>query len=339
MQYAGRGQRVYPLRAATLLPGRPSLPGRAATARYGANLRDSRRCGGPNARVEKVPDDRDNLQPDDAPLLIVEDDPHYARALVDLAHDHGFKVLVAARGAEGLELVRKFRPGGSLAGHFLPDMLGWTVLSQLKQDPATRHIPVQIITLDEDRQDGLSRGAFGFLTKPATTEGLQAALSRIKEYAAPRRKRLLVVEDACRRAVEHNGVRPDRSLERSQGGLGIGLTLVRRLVEMHGGIVEVHSAGINQGSEFIVRLPVLAESAMSALTQEPTDIASQPATTRRVLVVDDNHDSAESLALLRQLTGYEVKMAHDGLEAVEASVKPPAPGGAARYRYAEFERL
>jgi CheY-like chemotaxis protein len=78
---------------------------------------------------------------------------------------------------------------------FLPDMLGWTVLSQLKQDPATRHIPVQMITLEEDRQHGLARGAFAFLTKPATTEGLNAALSRIKDYAQQRRKRLLVIED------------------------------------------------------------------------------------------------------------------------------------------------
>ncbi len=78
---------------------------------------------------------------------------------------------------------------------FLPDMLGWTVLSQLKQNPQTRHIPVQIVTLDEDRQHGLARGAFSFLTKPTTTEGLEAALARIKDYAKPRRKRLLVVED------------------------------------------------------------------------------------------------------------------------------------------------
>jgi CheY-like chemotaxis protein len=74
-------------------------------------------------------------------------------------------------------------------------MLGWTVLNHLKQDPATRHIPVQMLTLDEDRQHGLTRGAFSFVTKPTTTEGLEAALARIKEYAAPRRKRLLVVED------------------------------------------------------------------------------------------------------------------------------------------------
>src|SRR6185436_5946084 len=64
-----------------------------------------------------------------------------------------------------------------------------------KQNPLTRHIPVQIITLDEDRQHALARGAFSFVTKPTTTEGVDAALSRIKEYAAPRRKRLLVVED------------------------------------------------------------------------------------------------------------------------------------------------
>jgi CheY-like chemotaxis protein len=78
---------------------------------------------------------------------------------------------------------------------FLPDMLGWAVLSQLKQDPETRHIPVQIVSLDEDRQHGLARGAFAFITKPTTKEGLAAAVSRIKAYAEPRRKRLLVVED------------------------------------------------------------------------------------------------------------------------------------------------
>jgi len=78
---------------------------------------------------------------------------------------------------------------------FLPDMLGWTVLSQLKHNPLTRHIPVQIITLDEDRQHALARGAFSFVNKPTTTEGVSAALSEIKEYAKPRRKRLLIVED------------------------------------------------------------------------------------------------------------------------------------------------
>jgi HAMP domain-containing protein/CheY-like chemotaxis protein/signal transduction histidine kinase len=145
--------------------------------------------------AEQVPDDRENLQPDDAILLIVEDDPHYARVLCDLSHDKGFKVLVAARGSEALALAREFRPSAVSLDVFLPDMLGWTVLNHLKQDPATRHIPVQILTMDEDRQHGLSRGAFAFVTKPTTREGLDSAFARIKEYSAPRLKRLLVVED------------------------------------------------------------------------------------------------------------------------------------------------
>jgi CheY-like chemotaxis protein len=74
-------------------------------------------------------------------------------------------------------------------------MLGWTVLNQLKQNPLTRHIPVQIVTLDEDRQHALARGAFSFVTKPTTTEGVDEALSRIKEYSQAPRRRLLVVED------------------------------------------------------------------------------------------------------------------------------------------------
>jgi len=137
-------------------------------------------------------------------LLVVEDDPHYARILSDLARDRGFKVVVAMRGADALTLARRYQPAAVSLDVFLPDMLGWTVLSHLKRDPAARHIPVQIVTLDEDRQHGLTRGAFSFLTKPATTEGLEAAISRIKEFATPRRKQLLVVEDdeAERHSIE-----------------------------------------------------------------------------------------------------------------------------------------
>ncbi|HUH84340.1 MAG TPA: response regulator, partial [Stellaceae bacterium] len=147
------------------------------------------------AEPEAVPDDRETVQPGDAVLLIVEDDPHYARIMADLAHDSGLKVLIAMRGADALALAREYQPSAVSLDVFLPDMLGWTVLSQLKQDPATRHIPVQILTLDEDRQHGLARGAFSFITKPTTTEGLQQALARIREYTETRRKRLLVVED------------------------------------------------------------------------------------------------------------------------------------------------
>jgi CheY-like chemotaxis protein len=150
-----------------------------------------------DATPEKIPDDRAEILPGDETLLVVEDDPHYARVLVDLAHDSGFKVLVAARGDDALDLARDFRPTAISLDVFLPDMLGWTVLSQLKRDPNLRHIPVQVITLDENRQDALSRGAYSFITKPATTDGIERALHRIKEYAAPRKRRLLVVEDSA----------------------------------------------------------------------------------------------------------------------------------------------
>jgi HAMP domain-containing protein/CheY-like chemotaxis protein/signal transduction histidine kinase len=149
----------------------------------------------PERAAEHIPDDRLDIVPGDSILLIVEDDPHYARVIMDLARDRGFKVLVAMRGVDALDLAKQFQPSAVSLDVFLPDMLGWTVLSQLKQNPLTRHIPVQIITLDEDRQHALARGAFSFVTKPTTTEGVEAAIARIKEYAKPRRKRLLVVED------------------------------------------------------------------------------------------------------------------------------------------------
>jgi HAMP domain-containing protein/CheY-like chemotaxis protein/signal transduction histidine kinase len=145
--------------------------------------------------VEQIPDDRLEIQPGDAILLVVEDDPHYARILLDLARDKGFKVLLAMRGDDALDLAKQYQPTAVSLDVFLPDMLGWNVLSQLKQNPLTRHIPVQIVTLDEDRQHGLARGAFSFVTKPTTREGISEALTKIKDFSQPRRRRLLVVED------------------------------------------------------------------------------------------------------------------------------------------------
>ncbi len=148
--------------------------------------------------TEHIPDDRDHLSPDDAILLIVEDDPHYARILCDLAHDKGFKVLLAMRGAEALTLARTFHPTAVSLDVFLPDMLGWTVLNHLKQDTATRHIPVQMLTLDEDRQHGLARGAFAFVTKPISADEIGSALNRMKDFAAQKSRKLLIVEDDAR---------------------------------------------------------------------------------------------------------------------------------------------
>ena len=108
----------------------------------------------------------------------------------------------------------------------------------------------------------------------------------------------------------------DHTLERSEGGLGIGLTLVQRLVEMHGGTVEARSDGPGQGSEFIVRLPVALEAELSPTAAGQTSPAP---VARRILVVDDNRDAADSLGMLLRMIGNEVHTAYDGLEAVGAA--------------------
>jgi PAS domain S-box-containing protein len=110
----------------------------------------------------------------------------------------------------------------------------------------------------------------------------------------------------------------DRSLDRSQGGLGIGLALVQRLVEMHGGTVAVSSA-LGQGSEFVVRLPVVSPPRPRA--SSPTAETPQPiATSLRVLVVDDNVDTVTTLALLAKESGYDVRTAYDGSTVLEAAL-------------------
>ncbi|HMM74837.1 MAG TPA: ATP-binding protein [Gammaproteobacteria bacterium] len=113
----------------------------------------------------------------------------------------------------------------------------------------------------------------------------------------------------------------ETSLERSRDGLGLGLTLVKRLVELHDGTVEARSAGLGRGSEFLVRLPMLAGALSPPLNDSSRE--GLAAARRRILVVDDNRDAADSLALLLNLSGHDVHTAHDGLEAVASAAKLP----------------
>ena len=115
----------------------------------------------------------------------------------------------------------RYKPTAITLDVFLPDMLGWTVLNQLKRDPATRHIPVQILTVEEERQYGLERGAFSFINKPLTTDGLEQALrSASSSFTEPRVRELLVVEDdpaeqmSIRELIGHDDV------EITTGGTG-----------------------------------------------------------------------------------------------------------------------
>jgi PAS domain S-box-containing protein len=114
-------------------------------------------------------------------------------------------------------------------------------------------------------------------------------------------------------------VQVDHAATRSQGGLGIGLTLVKNLVEMHHGTVEAHSAGLGRGSEFVIRLPLMPQEERKRVEKDCGEAPHEPTRSsgHRLLVVDDNVDAADSLAMLLRLQGHEVRVAHDGLAALE----------------------
>jgi len=155
------------------------------------------------AKLEPIADDRELVTVGDPVVLIVEDDPHFAGVLLDLAREHGLKGVVSTQGAHARALAHQFKPLAIMLDIFLPDMLGWTVLNHLKQDPSTRHIPVQIISVEEERLQGLGHGAFSYLIKPATTDELKKAFDRVMRYAQSRQRRLLIVED---NAIERESI-------------------------------------------------------------------------------------------------------------------------------------
>ncbi|HLU68655.1 MAG TPA: response regulator [Kofleriaceae bacterium] len=142
-----------------------------------------------------IPDDRAAIQPGDRVLLVIEDDVAFAAVLRDMAREHGFRVVVAAGGAAGLELARQLRPHAITLDLRLPDVDGWVVLDQLKHGLETRHIPVHIISARREQRRGLEHGAIAFLEKPVKQEELRTALDDIQGFLDRQVRRLLVVED------------------------------------------------------------------------------------------------------------------------------------------------
>ncbi|RYE79920.1 MAG: response regulator, partial [Myxococcales bacterium] len=129
-------------------------------------------------------------------LLIIDDDPIFARILVDLAHENDFKAVVALRGDTGLTLARDLRPDAITLDLRLPVVDGWAILDRLKHDPRTRHIPVHVISAVEDgKQRGLRLGAIAYLQKPIERSALASALTNVRGFIERRVKNLLVVED------------------------------------------------------------------------------------------------------------------------------------------------
>jgi CheY-like chemotaxis protein/HAMP domain-containing protein len=145
--------------------------------------------------TRSVPDDYESLEPGDRVLLVIEDDLTFAATLLELGRQSAFKGVVATSGLQALELARAVKPDAITLDLRLPDIDGWVLLDRLKHDPATRHIPVHVISgLDEERRS-LQYGALGFSQKPVTVEQIQAGLSGIHDFVEKRVKNLLVVED------------------------------------------------------------------------------------------------------------------------------------------------
>jgi CheY-like chemotaxis protein/signal transduction histidine kinase/HAMP domain-containing protein len=175
-------------------PGAPYSPSPrpVATAAPVATV-TSAAAGSPKA--SPVGDDPAGVTSGEGVVLIIEDDARFARILADTARRRGFKGVVAADGATGLGLARDLAPIGIILDVGLPGMDGWAVMDRLKEDGATRHIPVHFISATEGRPRGLGMGAVGYLTKPVTREQIEAALDRIGHFSSQEPRRLLVVDD------------------------------------------------------------------------------------------------------------------------------------------------
>jgi CheY-like chemotaxis protein len=142
-----------------------------------------------------IPDDRNDLHKSDKVLLIIEDDPIFARVVYQHAHKRDFKCLIAGDGESGLRIVEIFCPDAILLDLKLPGMSGWQVLDILKQNPYTRHIPVHILSAMEENLDAYKMGAIGFLSKPVNPDGLEEVFRKLEEYSTQHIKSLLIVED------------------------------------------------------------------------------------------------------------------------------------------------
>ena len=147
------------------------------------------------AAALEVQDDRDTIRPDDKAVLIIEDDPVFATQVLEVARSYGFKGVVASRGSEALQLARKINFSGITLDIMLPDIDGRRVLHRLKDDPATRHVPVMIVSASDTDDTGLKYGALSQLMKPLLNEQLNQAFVALKSFIERPVKNLLLVED------------------------------------------------------------------------------------------------------------------------------------------------
>jgi hypothetical protein len=212
----------------------------------------------------EIDDDRNLIHPGDPVLLIVEDDVTFARILVDMAHDRGIRCLVSLRGATALTLAREFAPGAITLDIALPDMAGWTILDRLKHDPATRHIPVHVISGDENRRRGLALGAMTYLEKSVTKDNLNAAFDAIHHSLQRRTRKLLIVAGEEERRAGWRESLGGKDVEILAVGSGGEALAVAKQQYLDGVVLDLHLADIEA--------PQLAEEIQAATGPQPPPI-------------------------------------------------------------------
>jgi CheY-like chemotaxis protein len=173
----------------------PAQQPRAASSGRRVRAEQTKAASEAAPRPQAVADDRGNLRQDGRLLLVIEDDPVFAKLLYDLAHELGFDCLVAPTADEGMELATQYRPAAVLLDIKLPDHSGLTVLDRLKHNPLTRHVPVQVISAEDNMRAARAMGAAGALVKPVDREALVSTLVGLKEKFASESRSVLVVED------------------------------------------------------------------------------------------------------------------------------------------------
>ncbi|HNT75763.1 MAG TPA: response regulator [Anaerolineae bacterium] len=233
-------------------------------------------------------DDRDTLQSGDRVLLIVEDDANFAKVVRDYAHRKEFKCLLAGDGKIGLALAREKRPDAIILDLNLPQLNGWAVLDRLKEDPATRHIPVHIMSVEDETLDAYRHGAIGFLSKPVSPEALEASFTKMEHFIARHIKTLLLVEDDTHLRASVKKLLAGEDVEIHEVGTGgAALTMLRErglaepldcmildlnLPDMSGFDLLTHLGADTQ----IARCPIIVYTGRE-LSQEETEMLRQHA--------------------------------------------------------------
>ncbi|MEM9492649.1 MAG: response regulator, partial [Myxococcota bacterium] len=189
----GRGSTFTLYLPAQAPASHPAQPDRAS--KETAPSSRERPSPAPAVQAQLFDDDRDDIGDDEPRILIVEDDTRFAKILYKMCREKGFKCLVAASGEDGLDLVNQYGPSAVLLDIELPGMNGWAVLEALKDAPATRHIPVHIISVAPASIEARRKGAIGYLSKPVDSEQLDQVFDKIAGISNARIKNVLVVDD------------------------------------------------------------------------------------------------------------------------------------------------